>query len=1082
MLMKKLFVFSMLMLLTTFIVSAQTTYSSGDFKYTLDANGNATITHYTNSVGNVEIPETIDGHTVTAIGELAFLAKYVIQSITIPKSVTTIDRLAFLLCSSLKTVTILTPSNLKTIGEAAFSNSTSLSSINIPDGVVSIESTAFYNCTALESLTVPSSVKSIGEDAFYLIIKIIYKGDATGAPWGAILLNDNYYVDGDYIYADKNKKKLLMYTGTSSSVAIPSTVTSIGPLAFANNTTMTSVSIPNSVTSIDKSVFSGCTALSSVNIPTGVSTISNAMFDGCKALKSITIPNNITSIGDLAFYSSGLTSITIPNSVNRIGVNTFGGCVDMRTIKVPSTVTEIGESAFGYIRILKYDGPATGEPWGALVYKDYYQEGDLIFKDNTKQTLILYDGSGENVEIPSTVKTIGKLAFKDCISLKSVIIPNGITDIEERAFSGCTGLTEINLLNTNAPTIDWTAFTNVPLVKIRHSDNCYNAPWGAKSVELYDGDYVYADSPKSILLKYIGDGGDITIPDNVTNIAKEAFKNCSGITSVIVPSQVYSIGENAFLNVPKLTYSGIATGAPWGALELNLIDGDFVYADGAKKYLKEYNGRLDDVSIPEGVETIGKQAFYLNRYVKNVTLPSTVKTIEYQAFHWTDNLKNISIPSSVESIGAEAFYGDDAIQSLTLQEGLKYIKYRAFYQCTGLTYINIPSSVTELGSQAFSETNIASITIPSSVKSLDNGLFHKCKNLTSVILSEGLTTIETCAFESCSGLTNITIPSSVTKIGDAAFYGCTNMADVYCYADPRTLTWIVDKDWLNFKLNDGADDFTPTKFHVLLADKEIWESDKFKLANVTFVYDLIDLNSDNITVDPIPNKIYDGKEYIPTVVVKDGEKTLKLNTDYVVELPTSIIDVDSYTITIIGVGEYGGRIQKSFAITKATPTVTAPVPVNGLEFNGKAQVLVTQGKSSVGSLVYSLDGKAFSEQLPTATEAGDYTVYYKVLSSNNWEGVDVQSVKVSIAAKPQEKPDDNTTPVLEVASANVVKIWSFGNTIFVENATEDVTVFNISGNQILKTKPNSTHEELQIAKSGIYIVKSGSQIQKVIIQ
>ena len=139
---------------------------------------------------------------------------------------------------------------------------------------------------------------------------------------------------------------------SSGALIIPPTlgscpVTSIGERAFLGCSGLTSVTIPSSVTSIGEHAFSGCSGLTSVTIPSSVTSIEGFAFSECSGLTSVTIPSSVTSIGGYAFSGcSGLTSVTIPSSVTSIGWSAFEGCSGLTAVTIPSSVTSIGDCAF----------------------------------------------------------------------------------------------------------------------------------------------------------------------------------------------------------------------------------------------------------------------------------------------------------------------------------------------------------------------------------------------------------------------------------------------------------------------------------------------------------------------------------------------------------------------------------------------------------------------------------------------------------------------------------------------------------------------------------------------------------------
>ena len=147
----------------------------------------------------------------------------------------------------------------------------------------------------------------------------------------------------------------------------------------------------------------------------------------------------------------------------------------------------------------------------------------------------------------------------------------------------------------------------------------------------------------------------------------------------------------------------------------------------------------------------------------------------------------------------------------------------------------------------------------------------------------------------------------------------------------------------------------------------------------------------------IDDQTYTGSAIEPDVTVTDGETTLTLGTDYEVAYSNNI-SAGTATVTITGKGDYAKKTSKTFTIVKATPTVTALTAVADLEYNGSAQALVNAGSTDFGTLLYSLDSENYSEDIPTATNAGTYTVYYKVAGDANHNDVS-GSIVVTIMGK-----------------------------------------------------------------------------------
>ena len=369
----------------------------GDLEYSVLDDGTVEITDYNGIAKTVDIPEKINGKSVTSIGNCAF--RY---------------------CTSLKSITI--PNSVMEIGSSAFSGCSSLTSITIPNSVTEIGVYAFKGCTSLTSITIPNSVTNIGDSTFWgcSSLTAIY-----------VAVDNKNYTSVNGVLFNKDKTALICYPAgkTDKSYNITNSVTSIGDYAFNGCSSLTSVTIPNSVTEIGGSAFVGCASLKSITMPNSVTSIGAWAFNGCTGLTAINvamenqnyvspdgvlynkdkttiicypagkkgnnykIPDGVTEIGSIAFSRcSSLTSVTIPNSVTSIGSGAFNGCTSLTRVTIPNSVTKIGWNAFSGCTSLT------------------------------------------SITIPNSVISIDWYAFMGCTSLKSITIPNSVTSIGKNAF------------------------------------------------------------------------------------------------------------------------------------------------------------------------------------------------------------------------------------------------------------------------------------------------------------------------------------------------------------------------------------------------------------------------------------------------------------------------------------------------------------------------------------------------------------------------------------------------------------------------------------------------------------------------
>ena len=211
--------------------------------------------------------------------------------------------------------------------------------LSIKEGTRTIVSDACAGLSKTE-IVIPDSVVEIGKNAFKDVPNIIYHGKASGAPWGAKCVNG--CIEGDYVFSDKTKTKLMGYFGPETDISLPQGVKEIGDKAFYLGQ-MQSVDIPNTVERIGSRAFSYCTSLRAISIPNGIKKIENGTFKGCKLLEKVDLPETIKEICDFAFsHCESLHSMAIPNGITKIGCGAFDDCKSLKDITIPETEEEIG--------------------------------------------------------------------------------------------------------------------------------------------------------------------------------------------------------------------------------------------------------------------------------------------------------------------------------------------------------------------------------------------------------------------------------------------------------------------------------------------------------------------------------------------------------------------------------------------------------------------------------------------------------------------------------------------------------------------------------------------------------------------
>ena len=289
----------------------------------------------------------------------------------------------------------------------------------------------------------------------------------------------------------------------------------------------------------------------------------------------------------------------------------------------------------------------------------------------------------------------------------------------------------------------------------------------------------------------------IAIPETVTIIGHAAFSSCSNLTSIVIPNTVDSIGGCAFENCTNLKSVHINDITAWCRIDFaenkNAISSDH-YNSNPLYYADSLycNGiLLEDLQIPESIDSIRRNAFIKYRALKSVSMPNNVVKICNYAFYGCSNLKSVTFSNSITSIGI-----------------------LAFYQCTALTSVTIPNSVIEIGSSAFNKcTGMTSVEIPNSVTVIGDNAFKYCDNLTRVSINNDSIVSKT--YTAKTGMCMLfgeqvneyIIGDSVKSIGDYCFYGCTNLQSITFGRNIKTMGQYAFEHCDNFKsvkINDIA--------------------------------------------------------------------------------------------------------------------------------------------------------------------------------------------------------------------------------------------------------------------------------------
>lgn len=551
---------------------------------------------------------------------------------------------AFVNCIDLKNVTL--PTSLVAIGEKAFSNCNGLTSVTILDSTRIIGISAFTNCYLLKTVILPSSLEVISDYAFFACQPL-------------------------------------------SSMTLPSSVTYIGTCAFWG--TKIDSPIPDSIKHLSGGAFSN-THITNALIPPTLDSILGSTFSDCTVLATVSIPLTVKYIGDNAFRNSGLTEVTLPISIDSIRESTFSDCEQLDSVSLPSSITSIGERAF--------------------------------FNCSALPT----------ISLPASVTKIGDYAFYNCSNLTSFHVdaptPIDLTAsyhvfdfIDKRL---CTLYVPAGSRNAYENAVGWNDFVRISESKDSVTHEAGDTTSIVKSVTISVGGLRAALT--DIELKNITEltlTGDIDYRDFVTmrywmpklkvvdlkgttvkeynskyqdnEIPYDAFRNCSALTRVVLPSKLLSIDENVFCNCTSLK---------------EVVFSDTLFNISNNAFLGCTS--LVSVDCPNEVGIIGDGAFADCSNLARITLPNSIFYLGSQAFKRCTSLKEITIPSELYSISTATFATCRTLSRVNFSDKLEIIETLAFTGCIGLTSLTIPASINLIEESAFSGCeNLCAIYSPS---------------------------------------------------------------------------------------------------------------------------------------------------------------------------------------------------------------------------------------------------------------------------------------------------------------------------------------------------------------------------------
>ena len=522
-----------------------------------------------------------------------------------------------------------------------------------PDGmtVTSIGYAAFEDNSTIESIIIPSSVIRISEYAFK----------------NASALRTVYILEGSSL--ERIGTSAFENCDALEEIKLPEGLTLLGKRAFYDCNSLIYIKFPSTLETIPEKAFYLCFGLNSITLPEGVKVLEANAFSSCYYLSNVDLPDTLQEIGDCAFANTMVSSVTIPQNVRNIYKSAFLGCNSLEAVTAHTDNTT------------------------------YFSLDGVLFRRSDKELIIYpYAKITENLTLPDGVKTISAETFLNHQKLISVTLPASVTKIEDGAFFGCSQLESITFPENSMLTeIGMSAFSHCKSLK------SVVIPKGVTLISQSAFESCEALSEVTIpygvttICSYVFSGctslRTINIPESVTVIEAFAFKY-TGLRSVTIPRSVTACG-GAFIECEQLTEVRVAA----DNFHYKSIDGVLYTADG-KNLVLYPSGRPDkSFIIPSSVEIV--EEFLRCVALESVFIPASVDT--FFGFSFCPNLRRVTFSEDCNSVnlGCLKLEGCPSIESIALPNGVNGIGSRRFIDCPNLVSVTIPTDVKEIYNEAF---------------------------------------------------------------------------------------------------------------------------------------------------------------------------------------------------------------------------------------------------------------------------------------------------------------------------------------------------------------------------------------------
>ena len=515
-------------------------------------------------------------------------------------------------------------------------------------------------------------------------------------------------------------------------LSIPESVIEIANDAFLNNENLKEITIPNSLNKIGERALFNCKNLKRINLPESITHIGASAFAGCENLEEITLPKNLKKLNFRSFADcKRLKKIIIPEGLEEIDWAVFSGCENLEEIVLPNSIKKLDKQLFlNCKRLKKVTFPNNITELPDEFFKGCKRLDIELPKTITKLGKRVFSGCTQLSQYPYHITSFEEECFKDCKSLKTILLKKEIPYIPDGAFMGCTNLESISYEGLLDLKIGVASFKNCKsLERVPHFVKGYNkyAFEGCDSIKeviitdlhIPEGcfrdckglEHIHERAVKIYSMDSFAFSGCTSLTDvtlnNIQNIPAEAFSNCHNLKSVKINSLIRQIGNRAFYRC--------------------------------------YN--LSDFDIPGSVERIGKEALRYCNSITTLLIPYSLKNFGAAAFANMASLENIESPFNQEFVTPDhkilimPRYQKLVLYASGLKDKSYTLKdYNVFYEGLNRELIR---PITYIGEYAFAGShNLEDLTICGCTNDIEVNAFEDCPNLKNL-------TVEGISFGAC---------------------------------------------------------------------------------------------------------------------------------------------------------------------------------------------------------------------------------------------------------------------------------------------------------------------------------------------